>query len=535
MDKQCLTCKQSFQFSDQEQAFYRKVSPVLHNQRYLLPDALDCPDCRQKRRLRFRNGLNLYGRHCDKCAKDIISVYPKDTSYPVYCPECWWGDGWDATSYQIDINTLSPFENIKNLLQKVPVLSLINTNSENSTYAHDAENNKNCYLIFSSIGSQDSMYMVDSNKMRNSLDAYWSIDCELCYEVISCSECYNTAYSTHSYRLSFSYFCNFCGNCSNCFGCFNIANKEYHIFNQPYTKEEYEAKIAIYKKRMETFAGCEEVKKEVAAFFATQPHQGSVVTLCENSKGDFLVHSKNCNECYNVVDSEDCGYLYDCVTMKDAYDCNLACRSELMYNCQSCQGQNTICSSFSANCSNILYSDHCFNCNNCFGCVGLRRKEYCIFNKQYTQEQYEQLVPQLIQQLANTNQWGRFFPDSIAPIDLRDSVIHNHFPLPQQKRIELSLQELAPIPPPLGPKVTCALCHKDFLMIKQELDFYRKQQLPLPAICFACRQQRRLEERNLRHLLERQCAQCKQTLLSTYPINDPTIIYCESCYQQIKI
>lgn len=174
MERQCSTCNQPFPLSDPEKTFYEKVSPVLASRKYLIADAKHCPDCRQKRRLRFRNGLNLYGRKCDLCQKDIIAVYPKDTSYPVYCPECWWGDKWDALHYQIDWNDLSPFENIKTLLQTVPVLSLINTNSDNSTYAHDAENNKNCYLVFSSIGSQDSMYLVDSNKMRNSLDAYWS-------------------------------------------------------------------------------------------------------------------------------------------------------------------------------------------------------------------------------------------------------------------------------------------------------------------------------------------------------------------------
>ncbi len=536
MQRNCHTCNQLFTFSDKEKAFYEKVSPVFANQKYSIPDAAHCPDCRQKRRLRFRNGLNLYGRQCDSCQKDIIAVYPKDTSYPVYCPECWWGDKWDALHYQIAWNDQSPFENIKKLLQTVPVLSLINTNSENSTYAHDAENNKNCYLVFSSIGSQDSMYMVDSNKMRNSMDAYWSIDCELCYEIISCSECYQTAYSTHSYRLNFSYFCDFCGNCNNCFGCFHLSNKEYHIFNHPYSKEEYEAKIAVYKKRMETWAGCEEVKKEVASFFATQPHPASILTLCENSTGDFLVHSKNCQECYNVVDSEDCGYLYDCVTMKDSYDCNLSGRSELMYNCQSCMGQNNICSSFSANCSNIIYCDHCFNCNNCFGCVGLRRQEYCIFNKQYSKEEYEQLLPQLIQKMMTSNQWAEFFPNELSPITFTDSVVHNHFPQPEQKKIQTMLSEnAASTVTPLGHKTNCAVCHKDFLMIKQELAFYQKQELALPAICFACRQQRRIEERNPRHLIKRNCANCQQPTLSTYLVTDKTITYCDNCYNREKI
>jgi hypothetical protein len=53
----------------------------------------------------------------------------------------------------------------------------------------------------------------------------------------------------------------------------------------------------------------------------------------------------------------------------------------------------------------------------------------------------------------------------------------------------------------------------------------------LPAICYACRQQRRIEERNPRHLIKRNCAYCEQLTLSTYPTTDTTIIYCEKCYQ----
>lgn len=50
-----------------------------------------------------------------------------------------------------------------------------------------------------------------------------------------------------------------------------------------------------------------------------------------------------------------------------------------------------------------LYCKLCVNnCRNCFGCVGLKQKQYCIFNKQYTKEEYEKLVPQIITHMQNT-------------------------------------------------------------------------------------------------------------------------------------
>lgn len=50
---------------------------------------------------------------------------------------------------------------------------------------------------------------------------------------------------------------------------------------------------------------------------------------------------------------------------------------------------------------NLLYCMETKYCNNCFGCVNLYQKDYCIFNKQYTKEEYEIIVPKLIQELED--------------------------------------------------------------------------------------------------------------------------------------
>ncbi|MEI7765178.1 MAG: hypothetical protein WCI93_01170 [bacterium] len=43
-------------------------------------------------------------------------------------------------------------------------------------------------------------------------------------------------------------------------------------------------------------------------------------------------------------------------------------------------------------CLNTAFSYDCRNCNNVIGCIGLRNKKYCIFNKQYTKEGYEEFL-----------------------------------------------------------------------------------------------------------------------------------------------
>ena len=50
-----------------------------------------------------------------------------------------------------------------------------------------------------------------------------------------------------------------------------------------------------------------------------------------------------------------------------------------------------------------LYTDNCVeNCNNLFGCIGLRNKSYCIFNKQYTKDEYETTVANIITHMQET-------------------------------------------------------------------------------------------------------------------------------------
>ena len=55
-----------------------------------LPNPAKCPECRQYNRLSLSRSRALSGRKCDKCNKEILSVYPEDSDYKIYCQECYW-------------------------------------------------------------------------------------------------------------------------------------------------------------------------------------------------------------------------------------------------------------------------------------------------------------------------------------------------------------------------------------------------------------------------------------------------------------
>ena len=106
--------------------------------------------------------------------------------------------------------------------------------------------------------------------------------------------------------------------------------------------------------------------------------------------------------CFDSIDCQDMKY---CAQMNNAQDCydvdSYGSHSDHMY-----QGAGVgryphylYC------CSSIGRGEHLYYCyetkksKHCFGCVNMRDKEYCIFNKQYSKEQYEKIVPQLIEQM----------------------------------------------------------------------------------------------------------------------------------------
>ena len=97
--KTCHHCQSSFAITQWDLDFYAKISPTFDGQKFQIPTQTLCPDCRQRRRLSFRNERNLYRRSCDASGKQIISIYSPDKPYKVYDQKIRWSDSRDPMSY----------------------------------------------------------------------------------------------------------------------------------------------------------------------------------------------------------------------------------------------------------------------------------------------------------------------------------------------------------------------------------------------------------------------------------------------------
>ncbi len=570
--KKCTHCEVSFDITDKDLEFYDKISPIFNWKKYSIPSPTLCPDCRQQERLTFRNERKLYKRKCDATGKDIISMYSPDKKYKVYSQEKWWSDNWNALDYGKEFDfSKNFFEQFEELYKEVPLVSLTTdyTKDENSAYTNFAWSNKNCYLIFDSDFNRDCINLSSSTKNENCIDCYSTHNSNFCYQTVWVENCYNCFYLVNSIDCNECYECDSLIWCKNCFWCANLSNAEYQIYNKQYTKEEY-------GKELTKILGSKKIKFNN---FLEYPKKFMITNRSENVTGNYIYDSKNIANSYEIYNAEDCKYCFWVHDIKSSYDVSgfWIAGLDRIYNSHVVWiwGYNVFFSNIVVQWSNnIYYSNTIYNnSSNLFGCVGMVSKQYCILNKQYTKEQYEELVPKIIEHMKKTWEWWEFFPASISPFGYNETVAMEYFPISpplappyqggeQEKVPPLTRGRLgggfnwstyeAPFPKVdkiipanmlpldiskipddiLNRAVECDITKKPFRIIKQELEFYRKHNLPIPKRHPDQRHLDRMALRNPRKLFDRKCAKCGKDIKTTYNPDRKEIVYCEECYEK---
>lgn len=554
IQKSCQQCKSAFVVTDADLAFYDKVSPVIAGKIYKISAPTLCPDCRQQRRLSFRNERTFYHRKCDHTGKQIISLYSSDKPYTVYDHKKWYADTWDALQYGRNFDFNRPFfVQFKELQRAVPRPSLyLQRENTNCEYTNLTSDNKNCYLIVAASANEDCMYTTYLHRNKNVVDCFFIFDSELCYECIDCYNCYKLTFSQNCQNCSDSAFLYDCKGCSDCFGCVSLVNKQYHIFNQAYSKEEYHKKIAAFWDNRDAFEAAfqqfRELKKNL-------PHKYYAGLSNEDVTGDHISFSRHATDCFDCTYLEDCKYCTWLHNGRDCYDHYAWGQpAELCLENHLC-GNNAYHVLFSEACWNdvrdLFYCQLCMNgSQNLFGCIGLQKKQYCILNKQYTQAEYETLVPRIIQHMQKTGEWGEFFSIVLSPFAYNETVAQTYFPLTEGQAVvcnydwkeeivssvyEGSDMEIpwcsTDIPDDFTKQILkCEVTGKLYKIIPQELQFYRTMGLPIPRRSPDQRHKDRIAFRNPRKLWSRHCTQCAQEIQTTYAPDRPEKIYCEECY-----
>lgn len=296
-------------------------------------------------------------------------------------------------------------EQLEQLRLKEPRIGLQCVQNVNSPFCQYTEKSKNCYMTFASYESEDCLY---NHRVFYCTDCS---DCTLCYkstllyECLDCINSYNLNYCDHCENSRDSEHCYYCISIKNCFGCVGLHQASNCIFNQQFSPEEYKKRVAELKNLSH-----EAIDAKIEPLFIQVPRGPMYAKKNENSYGENLHNSRDTYWGFDSKGMYDCMYVYHCDDSKDLRDCSHLGWSELCYEVMN--GGNLMNCDFCLGCwysSNLAYCDTVHNSKDCFGCVAVNHKQYCILNEQYSEEDYHRKVAEIIAQMKKDGEWGKWY------------------------------------------------------------------------------------------------------------------------------
>ncbi|MCC6221151.1 MAG: hypothetical protein IT291_07930 [Deltaproteobacteria bacterium] len=543
--EKCKLSGNEFCITDAEETYCREQS---------IPLPTTCPTERLRNMLIFRNRMHLYHARCNYTNTPMLSGIAPESGFNVYDVDIWESDKWDALSYGRNYDFNRPFfEQYYELLREVPLpnLAVNRSTMENSDYTQGITSAKNCYLLFASTANENCMFSKTLLRCRDVLNSIFVADSELIYECEDIQNGYNLKFSKHCANCRDSAFLLNCVGCQNCHGCTNLHHKQYCLYNQQLTKDDYcrrVAKIDLGSYRVLTDEHHEFERLSERSFYKYYFGKNN-----ENSSGNYLNNTKNCLACYLTSNSQDLEHsIFIDNARASFFFAFWGNGSELIYNSVSC-GDNSYNLKFCADCWTGTHDlEYCcvvrYNSNNCFGCVGLKRNAYCILNKQYSKKDYFDMVVRIKNHMRATGEYGLFFPHGLSPYYYNHSEAQEFFPLVAETAISRGFRwnvdkaderpASAELPDHiidtrdsiLDETLKCRISGKLYRVVKQELEFHRKHKLALPRVAPMVRLQQRASFFNLDSLVPRSCDKCGAAIETIYDQRNNKRIYCESCY-----
>ncbi len=520
----CRISGKEFIITDEDLAFYEKISPTIGWEKFFIPPPTLCPEERLRRRLSWRGMYQLYKSTCVITGKDIISFYPPNHPYKAIEQALWWSDEIDNISSGMDYDFSRSFSEQYSLLLQtayLPCLSNSYSTNENSEYVNGTNNIKDCYLVFNVASSEDCEYSESVYFSHDIFDSYFIRESESCFDsigLIRCSHCLSLEESEDCRNVDFSY--NMRG-CSDCLLCHGQSNKKYLIKNIAYTEEEYFEEKKKYQNTLWVYD-----YRNLQVLFATMKKEENIEKVInygsENITGNHLSNCSNVHYATDVVDSKNCRYVNTLWKSEDVYDCfSWWYTLENAYECVAVGSDASGvmgCYAVWTNTSRMYYCYSCYACSDCIGCVWLKNKSFCILNKQYSKEEYEDRAKKIIKNMIRDKEWWEYVSPEFSPWWYNETVAQDYFSLTKEEVLKMWYQWNDYLPPrPEAKKyipasrlpesiddipddilswaIECEISGKYFKITRPELDFYRKHHLPIPKKHYDVRRKERFERR----------------------------------------
>jgi hypothetical protein len=356
----------------------------------------------------------------------------------------------------------------------------------------------------------------------------------------------------------------------------HLRNKQFVFRNKQLTKEEYD--VEIKKIDFADYETLQNLKKEFDEMVKSSFHRFAYLTNTVDTTGNSITNSQSSHNVFDGYDLENTRHAIRLIRTHDVMDV-VGGSGELIYEVVA-SGMDTYGQKFSMlsqNANDSEYCDWCITSNNLFGCVGLRKEEFCILNKKYKREEFLELRKKIIEhtkqmpyvdKMGRKYSYGEFFPIELSVYAYNEGISYDHLPLTKEQCLEqgykwhdeenasyhttMTSKEL-PKAADADVALTKAViaCENEghaYKIIQKELEFLKSKNLPLPRFCPKCRARARFEKRLPFKLWKRNCtcqgskdsrnktehfhkdAACSREFMTPYSTERPESVYCEDCY-----
>lgn len=419
---------------------------------------------------------------------------------------------------------------------------------DQDTYFAGASASKNC------------CYINDCQEAESCVDSVAGINITDCYHINHCSRLHRCKFVYESFDCVESSFLFDCRNCEYCFGASNKRNKKYLWWNEQLSEEEWKKRVTEID--LGSFKVLQEQKEKFLQMIkeALWPENFNIQTT--NSTGDYLIKCSN-----NVMssygrDGHDNYYCYGMWGGARGNAFSTAVPGDNSYQAGPLgNSANIKFSPFMTRCDDCEYCFGCYESTHCFGCIGLNHKEFHIFNKEYSEEEYWQKLDEIKCAMLEHGEYGQPLPAKFSPsyypeggallylglgLEDWDMLGMMRYEAADQgafgdQRYEgKDVVEIDQIPDNIkdldpeewiGKLISDADINRPYTFLKQEIDFYKKHGIAAPRQHFTARVRDILWAGNSGLLEKVQCQQCqKEIIVATNRTFPDKKVYCKKCY-----
>lgn len=548
-ERTCTVSGKTWNVTEKEIDVYRK---------HVVPPMTVSPLVRQwLLTTQWPGGQWWYNKHAESGKPIITPVHPA-TGIRVLPDEEWYARDFSNIFLELDVSK-PVFPQLIELRKKVPTSANRNFEKTENSISVVSLGDQNSYFVVL-CKSKDTFFSVSALDTESSSEVYNSSSITNAYQVIHCERIFNCQYVRESKDCLNSAFLFDCRNCEFCFGATNKRNKKFLWFNEQLTEGEWK------KRRDAVDLGRRSVARQHLEQFdallrsAIWPENFN--DQCENSIGEYLSKATNCEYVYyadgGARDEFHTSYSIGRCE-RNAYSASIINAQDLFMGSDNGSSFNCKFSYLIGRCQNLEYSTDCFGCENCFACVGIRNKKFCIFNKQYSEEEYWQKLDALKCAMLDRGEYGQFLPAKMSPAYFQECGAFKYFNADMSFGTKIDAHTFAAEDEgAIGRELASATeitnakevpdCVDDldgwagkplydedykrrFSLIGPEIVLYKKLRIAPPTQHHVKRYIDMCHTSNLGEFSERSCAVCKKTVtIALNPTYPDRTIYCMQHY-----